>query len=425
MVDPATFRDVMAQWPSGVTIVTTLDAEGERKGMTASSFSSVSADPPLVSVCLHRDLYTHKLISESGVFGVNVLAKDQMEVARRFAGMVKDVDDRFAGESWTIAETGVSLLDSALGWVDCRVLYEYEGGTHTIFVGEVVAAHNARRSAPLLYHSRGWGQFADVLPDVATIADTSMVKVLANAGLSDEVPHAVAVETAAGVRVRVADLTSVQDVDAALATVAWPADRSMTSVLVADRLQAQKALEQGAGAVEFVTDPAVPGDLERTLLAVDGIADRAAVELTDPFFVERHEAVVEAVLTLKAAGVKEICLPDDGGAATALGVRDLLQEIVPMARPTALRMRLDGRDRLGLVKGLTALKSGIRDFDTSMERLVDSAALEDLNRLLSTLDVGSTVDSNAISQLAEHLCSVQTDQELTAETARTTVGAIR
>lgn len=159
MVDPATFRDVMAQWPSGVTIVTTLDAEDERKGMTASSFSSVSADPPLVSVCLHRDLYTHKLISESGVFGVNVLAKDQMEVARRFAGMVKDVDDRFAGESWTIAETGVSLLDSALGWVDCRVLYEYEGGTHTIFVGEVVAAHNARRSAPLLYHSRGWAGY--------------------------------------------------------------------------------------------------------------------------------------------------------------------------------------------------------------------------------------------------------------------------
>lgn len=425
MVDPATFRDVMAQWPSGVTIVTTLDGNGERKGMTASSFSSVSAEPALVSVCLHRDLYTHKLISESGVFGVNVLAKDQMEVARRFAGMVKDVEDRFEGESWTIAESGASLLDSALGWVDCRVLYEYEGGTHTIFVGEVLAAHNARRSAPLLYHSRGWGQFADVLPDVATIADTSMVRVLGETGLAAEVANAVSVETSAGVRVRVADLTGVPDVDAALNAVPWPADRSMTSVRVSDRLQAQKALEHGTGAVEFLTDPTVPADLEQTLLAVDGIADRAAVELIAPFFAPRHEAVVEAVLALKSAGVKEICLPDDKGAATALGVRDLLQEIVPMARPTALRMRLDARDRLGLVKGLTALKSGVRDFDTSMERLVESSALEDLNRLLSTLDVSSTVDANAISQLAEHLSSIQTNHEPTAEAARTTVGAIR
>lgn len=423
MVDPAIFRDVMAQWPSGVTIVTTLDADGERKGMTASSFSSVSADPPLVSVCLDRNLYTHKLISESGVFGVNVLAKDQMEVARRFAGMVKDVEDRFEGESWTIAETGVSLLDSALGWVDCRVLYEYEGGSHTIFVGEVVAAHNARRSAPLLYHSRGWGQFADVLPDVATVADTSLVRVLGNAGLADEIPNAIKRETAAGVRVRVADLSAVEDVDAVLGEIAWPLEKGLTSVLVTDGIQARKALEYGAGAVEFIADPSVPAQVANTVAALEGIADRASVELVDAFSPDRHEAVIEALLALKTAGVKEVCLPDVGGAATALGVRDILQEIVPMARPVSLRMRLDGRDRLGLVKGLIALKSGIRDFDTAMQSIADSTALDDLNRLLATLDVGSTVDSNAILQLAEHLCSVQTAQDLPAEAARTTVGA--
>lgn len=124
MVDPATFRDVMAQWPSGVTVVTTLDSDGERKGMTASSFSSVSLTPPLVSVCLLKTLYTHRLISDSGVFGVNVLAKDQQEVARKFAGMVPGVEDRFEGDSWSTAVTGVSLLDDALGWVDCRVVHE-------------------------------------------------------------------------------------------------------------------------------------------------------------------------------------------------------------------------------------------------------------------------------------------------------------
>src|SRR6478609_8127165 len=81
MVDPATFRGVLAQWPSGVTVVTTL-ADGAWHGMTARSFSSVSLDPPLVSVCLSRTLYSHELIEESGVFGINVLAKDQAEVAR-------------------------------------------------------------------------------------------------------------------------------------------------------------------------------------------------------------------------------------------------------------------------------------------------------------------------------------------------------
>src|SRR6478735_5491725 len=207
MVDPTTFRDVMAQWPSGVTVVTTL-VDGAWHGMTASSFSSVSLDPPLVSVCLDRRLYSHGLISSSGVFGINVLAKDQAEVARVFAGMVPGVEDRFAGESWTTAETGTPLLDSALGWLDCRVVHEYPGGDHTIFVGEVVAGHAARRTAPLLFHSRGWGQFADVLPDVATPADGGLVAALrAREHSEDEVLGAARDVAASGVRVRVLDLT--------------------------------------------------------------------------------------------------------------------------------------------------------------------------------------------------------------------------
>lgn len=422
MVDPATFRDVMAQWPSGVTIVTTLDADGERKGMTASSFSSVSLTPPLVSVCLLKSLYTHRLISESGVFGVNVLAKDQQEVARRFAGMLPGVEDRFEGESWTIAETGASLLDSALGWVDCRVVHAYEGGDHTIFVGEVVAAHNARRSAPLLFHSRGWGQFADVLPDVATVADTGLVKVLRSNGLVTELPDAVHTMTAAGVRLRVAELRVGLDVDAVLAAVPWPSDRHFTTILVTDRLQAQKALEQGVGMIEIIVDPSDPVSLQKALACVEGIADRAVVELLNPFTPASHEVVLEAVEQLAAAGVKEICLPDVDGHATALEIRDLLQEVVPMARPTALRLRLDGSDRLGLVKGLTALKSGVRDFDTALGGLPHAVAVDDLIRLLATLDVASAVDVEAIAALAERLGTIQTiDGAATA--SRTNVGA--
>lgn len=423
MVDPATFRDVMAQWPSGVTIVTTLDADGVRKGMTASSFSSVSLTPPLVSVCLVKTLYTHKLISDSGIFGVNVLAKDNMEVARRFAGMVKGVEDRFEGESWTVAETGASLLDSALGWVDCRVVHEYDGGDHTIFVGEVVAAHNARRSAPLLFHSRGWGQFADVLPDVATISDTGLVDLLRNSRLSGHLADAVEVTTAAGVRLRVADLTCSADDDEILANVPWPSDRTMTSVLVGDRLQAQKAFEVGAGVVELKADPGVPASLQQAISSLDGIADRVSVTLAMAFDPSLRESVLEAIEQLSAAGVKEICLPDTAGAATALEVRDLLQEAVPLARPTALRMRLDSGDRLALVKVLTALKSGVRDYDTALGELSQSAAVEDLIRLLGTLDVACAVDGEAISALAGRLGTTHhTDR--TALDARKTVGAI-
>lgn len=422
MVDPATFRDVMAQWPSGVTIVTTLDADGVRKGMTASSFSSVSLTPPLVSVCLLKTLYTHKLISDSGVFGVNVLAKDQQDVARKFAGMVPGVEDRFEGESWTVAETGVSLLDDALGWVDCRVVHEYDGGDHTIFVGEVVAAHNARRSAPLLFHSRGWGQFADVLPDVATVADTGLVAVMNDSGLEAEVAEAVGVVTGAGVRVRVAAIAPGDDVDTVLGAVPWPADRALTSVQVGDRLQAQKALEQGVGVVELVVDPGDSAEVSRVLATVEGIADKVAVELLEPFTAPRREAVLEAVELLSQAGVREICLPDCDGAATALEVRQLLQEVVPLARPTSLRMRLDGADRLGLVKGLTALKSGVRDFDTALGGLHHAVAVEDLIRLLGTLDVSCAVDGDAISQLAERLGTLHTPDPA-ALADRNTVGA--
>lgn len=422
MVDPATFRDVMAQWPSGVTIVTTLDADGVRKGMTASSFSSVSLTPPLVSVCLVKTLYTHQLISDSGIFGVNVLAKDNMEVARRFAGMVKGVEDRFEGESWTVAETGASLLESALGWVDCRVVHEYDGGDHTIFVGEVVAAHNARRSAPLLFHSRGWGQFADVLPDVATLADTGLVAAMRNSSLAPQLAEAVQVTTTAGVRLRVADLTCSDDDDAVLESVPWPTDRTMTSVLVGDRLQAQKALEHGAGVVELSADPGVPASLHQALSSLEGIADRVSVSLAMAFDPAHHEAVLEAVEQFSAAGVHEICLPDIAGTATALDVRDLLQEAVPLARPTALRMRLDSGDRLALVKVLTALKSGVRDFDTALGELAHTVAVEDLLRLLGTLDVACAVDGEALHALAERLGTTHlTDR--TALDARKTVGA--
>ena len=398
MVDPTTFRDVMAQWPSGVTVVTTL-VDGAWHGMTASSFSSVSLDPPLVSVCLDRRLYSHGLISSSGVFGINVLAKDQAEVARVFAGMVPGVEDRFAGESWTTAETGTPLLDSALGWLDCRVVHEYPGGDHTIFVGEVVAGHAARRTAPLLFHSRGWGQFADVLPDVATLADGGVVAALRGRHHSEDGVRGVADDLAAsGVRVRVLDLARAPH--AAAVPSALP---SRTSALVATREQAELALGLGVEVVEVAVDPSRPGALDDVLSVVDGIADRSSVIVRNAFLTEHSDAVLNAVVALSAARVLEIGMSDSLGAATPLQVRSVLQDAVGLARPVPLRARLGDRDRLGLVKALTALKSGVHHFNTTLAGLDGAVATEDLVRLLGELDVDTPADAAQVGLVADAL----------------------
>ncbi len=402
MVDTTTFRDVMSQWPSGVTVVTTLAGDGAWHGMTASSFSSVSLEPPLVSICLTKTLYSHELIAASGIFGVNVLAKDQTDVGRRFAGMDASAD-RFAGETWSTDQTGVPLLDSALGWFDCRVVHAYPGGDHTIFVGEVVGARAARRSAPLLFHARGWGQFADVLPDVAALSDPGVVGGLAVAARDQEVAHVAAGVAGAGARVRVADLTGAVSLEEAGAMVPRTLPLETASVLVADRAQADLVLAAGVSVVEICLDPGKPGRTEELLAALDGIEFRSAVRIQDPFAPERLDVVLDAIEQLAAARVLEIGVPDTAGSATPLRVRAFLQEAVALARPVPLRMGLHDRDRLGLVKAIIALKSGVRHFDTTLAGIDGAVATEDLVRLLEEVDVHTPVDSAALAALAREL----------------------
>ena len=167
-VNPETFKAVMGQWPSGVTVVTTVDGDGPA-GMTASSFCSVSLTPPLISICIARTLQMHARIEKAGHFAVNILSKDKVDDGRRFAGMLPGVTNRFEGVNYSTAETGSPLLPGMLSWVDCKFWAQYDGGDHSIFVGQVLAAGIDPTAAPLLYHSRSWGQFADVLVSEATL----------------------------------------------------------------------------------------------------------------------------------------------------------------------------------------------------------------------------------------------------------------
>ena len=160
-VDAKTFRTTLAQWASGVTVVTTLH-EGQRLGITASSFSSVSLTPPRILICVAKRLFTHQAILSSGIFAVNILAADQQEVGMRFAGMLPEQEDRFAGLAMTTAQTGAPLLPGTLGWLDCRLSATHDGGDHSIFVGDVVAAWGQEDdAAPILYYHRRWRALAE------------------------------------------------------------------------------------------------------------------------------------------------------------------------------------------------------------------------------------------------------------------------
>lgn len=162
-----TFKDAMSHFATGVTVVTTRHNDIVH-GMTANAFCSVSLDPMLVLVSIAKTLRSHSLIKASGVFAVNILAMEQMGWAERFAGRIPDVEDRFVGLPYTAATTGSPLLPGAIAWVDCRLWATYDGGDHTLFVGEVVDGGIPGGSEPLLYYQSHWSRLAAEGPLTAT-----------------------------------------------------------------------------------------------------------------------------------------------------------------------------------------------------------------------------------------------------------------
>jgi flavin reductase (DIM6/NTAB) family NADH-FMN oxidoreductase RutF len=159
-IEPQAFREVMAHWASGVTVVTSLE-QGRPVGITVSSFASLSLQPPQILVCINRKLHTHDIVMQSGCFAVNILSIEQVAWGMRFAGMQPEVKDRFHDIQWASAETGSPLLPAVLGWLDCLVRHTLDGGDHTIFVGEVVASGVRDNGDPLVYYNRNWRRLAN------------------------------------------------------------------------------------------------------------------------------------------------------------------------------------------------------------------------------------------------------------------------
>jgi len=158
-LDSERFKKGMANWASGVTVVTTQTADGPA-GLTASAFSSVSADPPLVLVCVNMGSGSCDRIREAGFFAVNILERGQMDVSNIFASS-KLKDQRFTGQSWTTGVTGAPLLEGCLASLDCRIASMMEQGSHRIFIGEVCGVVLGE-GHPLVYYKGGYREIADL-----------------------------------------------------------------------------------------------------------------------------------------------------------------------------------------------------------------------------------------------------------------------
>ncbi|MBI3859418.1 MAG: flavin reductase family protein [Thaumarchaeota archaeon] len=145
-------KEAMRVFPQGVTVVTASTPDGPR-GITVSSFASISLIPPLVMVSLAKSSVLHDVFIGSKAFAVNFLADDQKSVSDRFAGRV-EMKDRFQGMKYNSGETGSPLIDGVRAVIECSNWKVIEGGDHSMIIGEVVAAKTMGRKRPLVYYTQ-------------------------------------------------------------------------------------------------------------------------------------------------------------------------------------------------------------------------------------------------------------------------------
>ena len=160
MFDPTAFRNALGNFVTGVTIVTARDPDGAPVGLTANSFNSVSLDPPMVLWSLSLRSRSLPVFRDARTWAVHVLAQQQQAMSDRFAtpGL-----DKFAGLALSDGPEGAPLIEGCVARFGCRARFEYEGGDHAIFLGEVVD-FDRRDADPLIYHG---GQYSRILREGA------------------------------------------------------------------------------------------------------------------------------------------------------------------------------------------------------------------------------------------------------------------
>ena len=153
------FKKGMRQLAAAVNVIT-VSYNGEQDGLTATAACSVSAEPPQLLICVNSTAGAHNLILKSGAICLNVLARDQEDIAMRFAGMDgADRAERFGLGQWSTLVTGMPVLDGALANFDCQIAQQIQAGTHSVFIGRIVDSRAVDDGSPLIY---GGGQFTGI-----------------------------------------------------------------------------------------------------------------------------------------------------------------------------------------------------------------------------------------------------------------------
>ena len=441
--DPNDFKRAMGQFASGVTVVTTKHGDTPI-GITASSFTSLSLNPPLVLVSLDKKLFTHNVIAESGFFAVNVLSARQLELGMRFAGMKPEIKDRFAGLDIHIAETGAPLLPNSLAWVDCKVWNMYDGGDHTIFVGEVKALSVSDLDMPLLYHNRLWrrSEALDVptVPIQATLVDVGL-----RDGIQREekfIPTEMKLEYIKGLMdagLREIQVTSFvnpkivpQMSDAADLSALLPDSDLVTfSALVLNLKGLERAAEAGIKKVDMgvpATETLAKRNANTTI--EDGMKEmevmvrkareygmqvRAGVQVA---FGCAFEGKVDPGKVISMSrrflnmGIDELSLADSAGLGNPQLIRKIVQEVLPLAGDIPLVLHLHDTRGQGLANLLSALKSGVTMFDTSfgglggcpfIETAKGNIATEDTANMLHEMGIQTGVDVKKVAELSRKM----------------------
>lgn len=154
--EPRSLRQAFGCFPSGVAAVCgTVD--GVPRGIAVSSYTSVSLDPPLVSICIDRNSTTWPFLRIAPRLGLSILAESHADAGRQLAAKV---DDRFAGLSMSASDAGALFLEGAAAWFDCSIHQEIAAGDHEIVLLQVHAMHADPGTSPLVFHGSRFRRLA-------------------------------------------------------------------------------------------------------------------------------------------------------------------------------------------------------------------------------------------------------------------------
>ena len=158
-IEPREFRDTVGCFATGITIITTVQQDGNPVGLTANSFTSLSLDPPMVLFCLDCNVASFEAFRADGHFAVNILSTEQQALSAQFA---RSGPEKWNGVSYDTWDSGSPIFPGSLASMECKVASINQGGDHVIVIGEVVRMERAQGDVtPLLYFRGGYANLAD------------------------------------------------------------------------------------------------------------------------------------------------------------------------------------------------------------------------------------------------------------------------